>query len=179
MRTVGVDGRFDQGEDSHRWYVVYTKPWAEDVAKNYLERKNIHIFFPKIREYRYSSRGEEAKVKPLFPSYLFARMAYPEDYYTVIWAKGVRRVVGNGSEPIPLDDSIVDFFWRQSEEKGFIRPSPHLRIGDMIRVKNGPLEGLIGIIDGTIDEKGRVKVLLDFLKEGARVEIPCSFLERQ
>ncbi len=179
MRTVGVDGRFDQEEDSHRWYVVYTKPWAEDVAKNYLERKNIHIFLPKIREYHYSSRGEEAKIKPLFPNYLFARMAYPEDYHSVIWTKGVRRVVGNGSGPIPLDDSIVDFLRRQSEEKEFIWPSPHLRIGDMIRVKNGPLEGLIGIIDGTIDEKGRVDVLMDFLKEGARVEIPCSFLQRQ
>ncbi len=106
-------------------------------------------------------------------------MAYPEDYHSVIWTKGVRRVVGNGSGPIPLDDSIVDFLRRQSEEKEFIWPSPHLRIGDMIRVKNGPLEGLIGIIDGTIDEKGRVDVLMDFLKEGARVEIPCSFLQRQ
>ena len=178
MRTVGVEGRFDHGEESHRWYVVYTKPWAEDVARNDLERKSIHVFLPKIREYRYSSRGEEAKIKPLFPNYLFARMVYPEDYYSVIWAKGVRRVVGNGSGPIPLDDSIVDFFRRQSEENGFIRPSPHLRIGDMIRVRNGPLEGLIGIIDGTIDEKGRVNILMDFLKEGARVEIPYSFLER-
>ena len=106
-------------------------------------------------------------------------MAYPDDYYTVIWAKGVRRIIGNGKEPIPLDNSIVDFFKRQTEEKGFIQPSPRLKIGDTIRVRNGPLEGLIGIIDASIDEKGRIKVLLDFLKEGARVEIPYSFLERQ
>jgi len=45
-------------------------------------------------------------------------------------------------------------------------------------VRNGPLAGLIGIIDGSIDEKGRIKVLMDFLKEGARIEIPYSFLER-
>jgi transcriptional antiterminator NusG len=117
-------------------------------------------------------------MKPLFPNYLFARMAYPDDYYTVIWAKGVRRIIGNGREPIPLDNSIVGFFRRQTEEKGFIQPSPRLKIGDTIRVKNGLLEGLIGIIDGSIDEKGRIKVLLDFLKEGTRVEIPYSFLER-
>lgn len=179
MRTVGIEGRFDHGEESHRWYVVYTKPRGEDTARDHLERRKISVFLPRIREYHYSSRGRVAKVKPLFPNYLFARMAYPEDYYTVIWAKGVRRVVDNGSEPIPLNDSIVDFFRRQCEENGFIRPSPNLLIGDMIRVRNGPLEGLIGIIDGTMDEKGRVKVLLNFLKEGARVEIPCSFLERQ
>jgi len=106
-------------------------------------------------------------------------MAYPDDYYTVIWAKGVRRIVGNGMEPIPLDDSIVDFFKRKTEEKGFIQLCTPLKAGDTVRVKNGPLEGLIGIIDGSIDEKGRIKVLMDFLKEGTRVEIPYSFLERE
>ena len=161
-----------------KWYVVYTKPSAEDVARDNLEEKNIHVFLPKIREYRYSSRGKEAKIKPLFPNYLFAHMAYPDDYYSVIWAKGVRRIVGNGTQPIPLDDSIVDFFKRQTEEKGFIKPSLKLKIGDTVRVKNGALEGLIGIIDGSIDEKGRIKVLMDFLKEGARIEIPYSYLER-
>jgi transcriptional antiterminator NusG len=120
----------------------------------------------------------EATIRPLFPNYLFAHMAYPNDYYTVIWAKGVKRIVGNGTEPIPLDDSVVDFFRKQSEEKGFILPSTRLKVGDTVRVGNGPLAGLIGIIDGSIDEKGRIKVLMDFLKEGTRVEIPYSLLER-
>ena len=31
---------------------------------------------------------------------------------------------------------------------------------------------------GSIDEKGRIKVLMDFLKESARIEIPYSYLER-
>ncbi len=169
---------FDRLKNPKKWYVIYTKPRAEDMARDHLERKDIHVFLPKIRECHYSSKGKEAKIKPLFPNYLFARMAYPDDYYKVIWAKGVRRIVGNGGKPVPLDDSVVDFLKKQTEENGFVRPSPRLKIGDTIRVKNGPLAGLIGIIDGSIDEKGRIKVLMDFLKEGARIEIPYSFLER-
>ena len=178
MQIVTSNSQYDGSGNSQKWYVIYTKPSAEDVARDHLERKNIHVFLPKIRECHYSAKGEEAKIKPLFPNYLFAHMAYPDDYYTVIWAKGVRRIVGNGTEPIPLDDSVVDFFKRQIEEKGFVQPSPQLKIGDMVRVKNGALEGLIGIIDGSIDEKGRIKILMDFLKEGARIEIPYSFLEK-
>ncbi len=178
MQIVGFNSRLDTTENPQKWYVIYTKPCAEDMARDHLERKNIHVFLPKIRECHYSSKREEAKIKPLFPNYLFARMVYPDDYYTVIWAKGVRRIIGDGREPIPLDNSIVDFFKRQTEEKGFIQPSPRLNIGDTIRVRNGPLEGLIGTIDGSIDEKGRIKVLLNFLSEGARVEIPYSILER-
>jgi transcription elongation factor/antiterminator RfaH len=165
-------------DDAQKWYVIYTKPFAEDIARENLEQKNIDVFLPKIRESRYSSKGQDVRIKPLFPNYLFAQMAYPDDYYAVIWAKGVRRIVGNGTQPIPLDDSVVDFFKKQTEEKGFIQPSSKLRIGDTVRIRNGALEGLIGIIDGSIDEKGRIKVLMDFLKEGTRIEVPYSYLER-
>jgi transcription elongation factor/antiterminator RfaH len=174
----GNGSRFHCSESHQKWYVIYTKPSAEEVAKDHLEQKNIHVFLPKIKEYRYSSKGKEAKVKPLFPNYLFAHMVYPDDYYAVIWAKGVKRIVGNGTEPTPLDDSVVDFFKAQTELKGFIQPSVRLKAGDMVRVRNGALEGLVGIIDGSMDEKGRIKVLMDFLKEGARIEVPYSYLER-
>ena len=170
--------QISSSENPLKWYVIYTKPCAEDMARENLEQKNIDVFLPKIRESRYSSKGQEVKIKPLFPNYLFAHMAYPDDYYAVIWAKGVRRIVGDGTEPIPLDDTVVDFFKKQTEEKGFIQPSSRLKTGDTVRVRNGALEGIIGIIDGSIDGKGRIKVLMDFLKESARIEIPYSSLER-
>jgi transcriptional antiterminator RfaH len=178
MQTIETNCRFDGSEISQKWYVIYSKPSSEDIARDHLERKDIPVFLPKIRECHYPSKGKGIKIKPLFPNYLFAHMAYPDDYYTVIWAKGVKRIVGNGAEPIPLDDSVVHFFMKQTEEKGFVQPIPQLKAGDRVKVRRGPLEGLMGIIDGSIDEKGRIKVLMDFLKEGARVEIPFSFLEK-
>ena len=174
-----ISSQIGQLEISPKWYVVYTKPSSEDRARDHLERKDIPVFLPKIRECHYSSKGKGTTLKPLFPNYLFAHMAYPDDYYTVIWTKGVRRIVGNGTEPIPLEDSVVDFFRKQTEEKGFVQPAPQLKTGDKVRVRSGSLEGLIGVIDGSIDEKGRINVLMDFLKEGTRVEIPWSFLERE
>jgi transcription elongation factor/antiterminator RfaH len=179
MERIALRWGPERLENPQKWYLIYTKPSSEDIARDHLEWKNLHVFLPKIRECRYSSKGEGAKIKPLFPNYFFAQMAYPDDYYTVIWAKGVKRIVGDGTEPIPLDDSVVDFFQKKADEKGFIQPSPQLKMGDTVRVRNGPLEGLIGIIDGSIDEKGRIKVLMDFLKEGTRLEIPYSSMEKQ
>jgi len=178
MQTVAGGDQFGRLENPPKWYVIYTKPSSEEKARADLERRDIPAFLPKIRECHYTTKGNQAKIKPLFPNYLFAHMAYPDDYYAVIWAKGVRRIVGNGTEPIPLNDSVVEFLKSQSEEKGFVQPSLRLKIGDAVRVRKGPLEGFIGIIDGSVDEKGRIKVLLDFLKEGTRVEIPFSSLER-
>ena len=178
MATASANSRLTQIENPPKWYVIYTKAGSEGIAKSQLEQKNVPVFLPKISERHYCSEREEVRTKPLFPNYVFANMSFPNDYYKVIWAKGVKRIIGNGQEPVALDDSIVAFLMKQANEKGVIQPLPNLRIRDTVRMKNGPLEGLIGVVDGSLDRRGRIKVLMDFLKEGASIEVPCSLVER-
>jgi transcriptional antiterminator RfaH len=116
--------------------------------------------------------------KPLFPSYLFARFAFPDDYYDVKWARGVKRIVGSGDHPIPIEDSIVVFLREQGNKRGVIHPKPDLKDGDRVKVKEGALEGLWGIVRGEIDARGRVRVLMEILHSGAKVELPYSHVEK-
>ncbi len=173
-----INNRIEQKENRPEWYVVYTKPGAENIAKDQLEKKNVQVFLPKVSERDYFAEREEVKTKPLFPNYLFAKLAFPNDYYKVIWAKGVKKIIGNGEAPVPLDESVVDFFVKQSNDNGVIQLSTRLRIRDQVMVKNGPFEGLVGIVDGSLDRNGRIRVLMDFLKEGVRIEIPHTAVER-
>ena len=87
-----------------------------DISLAHLKNQDLDAFYPKIRVQRVIRGRKQWVLRPMFPNYLFAHMAYPDDYYKVIWAKGVRRIVGNGAEPLPLDDAIVDFFKQQTEE---------------------------------------------------------------
>jgi transcriptional antiterminator RfaH len=160
------------------WYVIYTKPHSEDLAREQLEKKDIFVFLPKIREVRFRSRKLQEMVQPLFPSYIFARFTIPDEYYDVKWARGVKRIVGSGDMPTPLDDSIVVFLREQVNHEGLIQTQPKIRQGDKVRVKQGPLEGLWGIVQGDIDGKGRVKVLMDILHAGAKIELPFTYVER-
>jgi transcriptional antiterminator RfaH len=178
--STGWDEREDSKEmsGSRRWYVIYTKPRAEDEAREQLERKDIPVFFPKIREVKFRKRKLEERVQPLFPNYIFARFAIPDEYYAVKWARGVRRIVGSGDMPLPLDDSIVIFLKEQVSEKGLIQPQPDLKHGDRVKVRQGPLEGLWGVVHGEIDGRGRVKVLMDILHSGAKVELPFSYVAK-
>ncbi|MEW6442921.1 MAG: transcription termination/antitermination NusG family protein [bacterium] len=160
------------------WYVVYTKPHAEEVARDHLEQKMIHVFLPRIDEGRPAPQGRQKRVVPLFPSYLFVKISVPHDYYKVIWAKGVKRMVGNTEGPLPLDDSIIDFLEKRTGKEGYIRPVDRWRRMDPVRVTSGPLEGLMGLVDGSTDSRGRVKVLMRFLREGSRVEVPAWCLEK-
>ncbi len=165
-------------ESSRRWYVIYTKPHSEDTAREQLEQKEIRVFLPRIREVKFRKRQLREHVQPLFPSYLFARFAIPEEYYNVKWAKGVKRIVGSGDMPLPLDDSIVVFLRGQVNEEGLVQPRSNLRHGDKVRVKQGPLEGLWGIVQGEIDARQRVKILMDILHSGAKVELPYAYIEK-
>ena len=160
------------------WYVLYTKPHAEDQAQDELEKKAISVFLPKIREVKFQRQKLKATIQPLFPNYLFARFTIPDEYYNVKWARGVRRIVGSGDLPLPLDDSIVIFLKEQANEKGLIQPTPSVKNGDRVRVKQGPLEGLWGVVHGEIDSKNRVKILMDVLHSGAKVELPYSYVEK-
>ena len=161
-----------------RWYVLYTKPRAEDLAQDQLEEKEISVFLPKIREVRFRRQKLQESIQPMFPNYLFARFSIPEEYYDVKWARGVKRIVGSGDMPIALDDSIVIYLKEQVNEEGLVQQQPALKEGDKVRVKQGPLEGLWGVVHGEIDSKHRVKVLMDILHSGAKVELPYSFVEK-
>jgi transcriptional antiterminator RfaH len=160
------------------WYVIYTKPRSEDLAQEELERKDIVAFLPRVLETRFRRNRMQELIQPLFPSYLFARFAYPNDYYDVRWAKGVKRIVGSGNLPVPLDDSIVIFLKNQVNDEGLIQKQPDLKDGDNVLVKQGPLEGLQGVVNGKIDAKGRVKILIDILHTGAKVALPHSYVQK-
>ena len=160
------------------WYVIYTKPHSEDQAQRELQKKGIFVFLPKISEFRFRKGKLRQQTEPLFPNYLFAKFTIHDSYYDVKWARGVKRIVGNGDMPIPLDDSIVIYIRQQVDKGGLGRPKSSLKVGDRVRVKQGPLEGLCGVVQGQIDSKTRVKILMDALHAGARVELPYSHVKR-
>ncbi len=148
------------------------------MAREQLEKKAFSVFLPKIREVRFRRHKLQERVQPLFPSYIFARFTIPDDYYHVKWARGVKRIVGSGDIPLPLDDSVVIFLRGQANGEGLIEPQPDLKDGDRVRVKQGPLEGLWGVVQGEVDARGRVRVLMDILHAGARIKLPYSFVEQ-
>ena len=150
----------------------------QELARRELERRAVEVFLPRIEEGSAEVNGGSVRIGPLFPCYLFLRISIPGDYYKVIWTRGVRRLVGNWEGPLPLDDSVVDFFRTQTGRRGFIRPALVFRRRDRVRVKKGPFEGLMGVVDGSLDKRGRTRVLMSLLGNGAHVVLPTSLLEK-
>ena len=155
-----------------QWFVVRTKAKKEDYALQQLERRGVAVFLPRVLEY-----GRD-QVAPLFPGYLFVRIALVEQYYRVVWTPGVRNFVAFGPVPTPVQDAVIVLIRTSAGEEGIIRPSPSLRAGDRVEITGGPLAGLVAVIEQPYSRHGRVRVLLDFLRQGITAELPARLVHR-
>jgi len=158
-----------------QWYVVYSKPRREEFAQAHLQRKGLEVFFPQLAlPY---PRPRQGHIVPLFPNYLFVRLQLPEEYNYAIWSPGVKTIVSFNGVPSPIDEAIVLFLKEQANAQGVIQGRSNLTVGQEVRIKGGPLDGLIGIIQDPPDARGRVGVLMQLLSRQVKVAVPLQFVE--
>ena len=163
-------------ENSDRqWYVVYSKPRREEFARSHLCRKGLEVFFPKLALPH--PRPRQGQLVPLFPNYLFVRLHFPEEYGYALWSPGVKTIVSFNGTPAPIDEKIVSFLKEEADAEGVIAGHSSLTAGQEVRIKGGPLDGLIGIIQDPPDTRGRVNVLMQLLNRQLKVTIPVHLVE--
>jgi len=156
-----------------QWYVIYTKPKGEELARSHLTLKGIDVFFPRLL--LPAALGKRKPIIPLFPNYLFVRIQIFEEYRYVAWSPGVKRFVAFNSIPVPLDVNVVKYLMQQANSDGIIKARSKLKVGEEVLINGGPFKGLNGIIKEPPNAKGRLRVLMDLLSRQVQVEVPLSF----
>ncbi len=166
-----------------RWYVVQTKPRGDAVAAANLRQRAVGVYFPRLAARHHpavASTTESSDIaEPLFPGYLFARLALREKYWAVAWSPGVRGFVsfGEGS-PEPVDDEVVESLRQRAGGGEILRPADPLLPGTAVEIRGGPFAGLLGTIDRPLNGAGRVRVLLDLLRRQTRVDLQSTWVAR-
>ena len=151
-----------------RWYVVHSHPRREEFVRNRLQDLGLEAFLPMVRERLGGYRGWRRA--PLFPGYVFARLS-AGDLARVGWTPGVRRLLGDGERPCPVDDQVVLLIRERVDANGTVRMG-RLRKGAAVRIVDGPLAGLSGVLeDGVSGPERRVRVLLELFHRPTRVEV--------
>lgn len=162
--------------ETREWFVVRTKSRKEECAAENLTRRGVEVFFPRILEP--VGWSTDWATVALFPGYLFVQVVLHSDYHSVIWSPGVKGFVAFGAIPTAVQSGIVNFLRHEAGDDGIIRPAARFRAGDSVRIKRGPFAGLIGIIEKPCPERGRIRVLMDFLRQGTTVELPVTAVGR-
>jgi len=168
----------DTNADFLKWYAVHTSSRHEETVHMRLEAKEIPVFLPKIE--KWSSRKDRKKRirVPLFNGYLFINVHL--DKYTwlhVLKTPGVARIVGNQNEPVPIPDEQIDSIRILLNNDVMLNPVPYLKIGQRVRIVNGPLTGVEGILVRTSPGKNKLVVSVDLLQRSLCVELNCIDVE--
>jgi transcription antitermination factor NusG len=151
------------------WYALYTSPRHEKRVTDQIDRRGISCFLPLYRSVRrWKDRRKEVSLV-LFPGYVFVRIAL-EDRLRVLQLPGAVRLVAFNGRPAVLPDEEIESLRTRLTVAHVLEPHPYLRVGRRIRVRNGPLQGLEGII---VRKKDRCRLIfsIDLIMRSVAVEV--------
>ena len=156
------------------WYVVNTKSHQERQAEANLVRLGVEVFSPQLKETRVIRRVRKTVIAALFPGYLFTRFDIANQYRSVMYAKGVRKIVTFGLTPAKVDEELIEAI-KSRLLNGYAIPPSHLqRPGQAVRIHSGPFSGLNAIFQYEMPGSQRAVLLLKMLSYQARVVVPVE-----
>jgi transcriptional antiterminator NusG len=157
----------DPGES--RWFAACTSPRHEKHVSQQMERRGIQNFLPLYKSIRrWKDRRKELDL-PIFPGYLFVRIARRERL-NVLQLPGVVRLVSFQGRPAPLPDAEIEMLQRQFSQNSGLHPHPFLSAGRRVRVHSGPMAGTEGILVRKKD-KFRVVLSIELIQRSVAMEI--------
>ena len=169
----------DVDEKAH-WYVVHTYSGHESkVALTLKERveasghtdKIFKIFVPHQQKIVVSEGKKRSVDEKLFPGYLMILMTMnDESWYVVRSTPGVTGFVGMGSEPTPLPESEVRTLMKFSKMEA-PKFEANFRVGDSVKVNDGPFKDFLGKVDEVNEEQGKVRVLISVFGRETPMEL--------
>ena len=146
------------------WFLLYTKPHQEDRAKKNLENQQFITFLPKIATQ--DLKKKSTIIKPLFPRYLFVILDINSNKLQAVkFTKGVSHIVRFGNELATIDDEIITFFQKNSDETDIFHQQLKISSyshGEKIIIKDGLLKGKEAIFLSD-DGKKRARILLEIM----------------
>jgi transcription antitermination factor NusG len=158
-----------------RWYAAYTRANHEKRVREQLEERSVESFLPLHETMR---RWKDRRMRlqlPLFPGYVFVRMA-PVDRLRVLQVPSVVRLVGFNGYLSPLSDEEIEGLKKSLASGMRAEPHPFLTTGRRVRIKAGPLEGREGIL---IRRKGSLRVVLsiELIQRSIIVDVDVADVE--
>jgi transcriptional antiterminator NusG len=154
------------------WYALQVRTRWEQSTANLLLGKGYEIILPTFKAVKQWRGNTRAVTAPLFPGYVFCRFD-ANQRLPVLITPGVVSVVRRGSVPAPVEDWEMAAIERVALSGVQAEPFPYLDLGQNVRIEDGPLRGLEGILI-SFKERHRIVVSVSLLRRSVAVEIDRS-----
>ena len=157
------------------WYAASTRANHEKRIAEQLSGRSVEHFLPLYESVR---RWRDRRVRlllPLFPGYIFVRLAL-RDRLQVLEIPSVARLVSFNGTPAVLPEAEIDALKAGLERGVQAVPHPYLKVGRRVRIIAGPLEGFEGIL---IRKRNALRFIisLDLIQRSIRLDVDASSVE--
>jgi transcription antitermination factor NusG len=157
------------------WYAVYTVSRHEKVVARQMNGNGLDHFLPLYKSVRrWKDRRKELEL-PLFPGYVFVRIAF-QDRLRVQKLTGVLQIVSFNGKPASLPENEIDALRNGLARNAWLEPHPYLKVGRRVRVRNGPMAGVDGILVRRKD-KFRLVLSVDLIRQAVALEVDGADVE--
>src|ERR1700690_1195322 len=155
------------------WYAAYTNANHEKRVATQLRQRSVLHFLPLYESLRRWKDRKMLLQLPLFPGYIFVRLA-ARDHLQVLQVPGVVRLVGFNGLPYALLEEEIQAIQNCLNRNCRAKPYPYLQVGRRARVKSGSLQGLEGIV---LRKKHRTRFVISFEMIMRSVEVDIDGME--
>jgi transcription antitermination factor NusG len=163
-------------EDTKCWFAVYTRSRHEKMVAKQCAQRHIECFLPLYRKVHHWIKQSRVTLElPLFRNYVFVHIS-PQWRVPVLAMPGVLGLVGRGHISSALSDTEIKSL-RAGLEQNKLEPHPYLVVGERMRIRNGSMEGMEGILVRKKNEL-RVVVTLNLIQQSVAVEVDANDVER-
>ena len=157
------------------WYAAYTCANRERRVAAELETRVVEHFLPQYRSVRRWKGRRVCLDLPLFPGYVFVRLAL-RDRLQVLKIPGIVRLVGFNGLFAELPDGEIEALRERLSRQLRAEPYPYLTAGRHVRIRSGPFRGTEGIL---VRHRGRFRLVLslDLIMRSIAVEVDVADVE--
>ena len=162
------------------WYVIHTYSGYEDAVARSLEQrieslgmenKIFSVIVPKEKKIKIQSGKRKIVEEKIYPGYVLVEMIVTDDsWYVVRNTPNVTGFVGAGTLPIPVSEEEIE---NLKKRMGVKEPQYRIevKVGDMVKITDGPFKDFDGKVSEIDEEKGKVKVLVNMFGRDTAVEL--------
>jgi transcription antitermination factor NusG len=145
------------------------------VSRQLLAR-GFHPFVPRIEAWTRRSNTRRLTTFPLFPGYLFLNDALDKARHVEVRkARGVTAILGDGwDRPAVIPENEIDAIRKVVEAHVPAFAHAYLKEGRRVRIEDGPLAGVEGVLLRVRPDKGLLVLSVEMLQRSVAVEVDCS-----
>lgn len=156
-----------------KWYVMHTKSRQEKALAQSMDAMGVTYFLPLISQLR-SHAGRRVRVQmPLFSGYIFVHGSC-EDAYACDRTRRVAQIIDIHDQQ-QFENEINNIRLALAGSIS-IDPYPLLREGVPVRVRSGPLQGMVGRVESRT-KLNRLILKIEVLGQACSLEIDSAILD--